>query len=127
MFTSSLARPAISSKCRHGSPSLNGSGRPGEAGTALKKLGTIGFVGAGTSDAAARNNSLIRHAKGAAPKAALLQGYVIGASEIREDASVKGSDVVLVTGKTFGGIRSTPEAPVAPPAPPPDPAAECLA
>jgi polyisoprenyl-teichoic acid--peptidoglycan teichoic acid transferase len=105
---------------------LNGSGRPGEAGATLTKLGKIGFVGTGTSDAAARNNSLIRHAKGAGPKAALLQGYVIGASEIQEDASVKGSDVVLVTGNSFGGIRSTPEA-AAPAAPPPDPAAECLA
>lgn len=103
---------------------LNGSGRPGEAGSTLTRLGGIGFVGAGTSDAAARTNSLIRHAKGAGAKAALLQGYVIGASEIQEDASVKGSDVVLVTGQSFGGIRTTPEAPAAPP---PDPAAECLA
>lgn len=106
---------------------LNGSGRPGEAGTTLTKLGKIGFVGMGTSDAAARNNSLIRHAKGAGAKAALLQRHVIGTTEIQEDASVKGSDVVLVTGKGFGGIRTTPEAPAAPAAPPPDPAAECLA
>jgi hypothetical protein len=51
---------------------------------------------------------------------------VIGATDIQEDASVKGSDVVLVTGKSFGGIRTTPEAPAAPAAPA-DPAAECLA
>jgi LCP family protein required for cell wall assembly len=106
---------------------LNGSGRPGEAGATLTKLGKIGFVGAGTSDAPARNNSLIRHAKGAGAKASLLQGYVIGTTELQEDASVKGSGVVLVTGKSFGGIRTAPEAPAAEAAPPPDPAAECLA
>ena len=52
---------------------------------------------------------------------------MIGATELKEDPAVKGSDVVLVTGKGFGGIRTAPEAPAAPAAPPPDPAAECLA
>ena len=105
---------------------LNGSGRPGEAGGALTKLGQLGFVGAGTSDAAARANSLIRHKPGAEGKAALLQSYVTGATEVQADDSVEGSDVVLVTGRSFGGIRSTPAAPEAAPPPPPDPAAECL-
>ncbi len=103
---------------------LNGSGRPGEAGSALAKLGGVGFVGDGTSDATARTTNLIRFAKGADAKAALLQGYVIGTTELKEDSSVKTSDVVLVTGKGFGGIRTSPQAPAAPP---PDPAEECLA
>ncbi|MEX0789269.1 MAG: LCP family protein, partial [Actinomycetota bacterium] len=103
---------------------LNGSGRPGEAGDAQAELGRVGFVGAGTSDAPARADSLIRHAPGAQAKAALLQSYVIGATELQEDSAVRGSDVVLVTGRSFGGIRTSPEAPAAPP---PDPAAECLA
>lgn len=106
---------------------LNGSGRPGEAGSALTKLEKVGFVGTGTSDAAARTTNLIRFAKGNDAEAALLQSYVIGTTELKQDTPAKGSDVVLVTGKDFGGIRTAPEAPAADAAPPPDPAAECLA
>ncbi|HYN99215.1 MAG TPA: LCP family protein, partial [Actinomycetota bacterium] len=104
---------------------LNGSGRPGEAGTALANLGQAGFAGAGTGDAPARANSLIRYAPGAEAKAALLQAHVIGTTELSSDPAVKGSDVVLVTGGSFGGIRTTPVAPAEPAAPPPDPAEEC--
>jgi LCP family protein required for cell wall assembly len=110
---------------------LNGSGRPGEAGTAAKKLGTAGFIQSGTGDAAARSNSLIRFAPGAEAKAALLQGYVVGSTELKADPTLKGSDLVLVTGRGFGGIRTAPAgAPQAPgpPAPPAEAAAaECIA
>jgi LCP family protein required for cell wall assembly len=106
---------------------LNGSGRPGEAGSALTKLGQAGFAGSGTGDATGRATTLIRHAPGAEAKAGLLQTFVIGPAELKSDATVKGSDVVLVTGRSFGGIRTAPEAPAAPAPPPPDPAAECLA
>jgi hypothetical protein len=106
---------------------LNGSGRPGEAGSALTKLGRVGFAGAGTGDAASRSTTLIRHPPGAEAQAGLVQSYVIGPTELKSDATLKGSDVVLVTGTGFGGIRTAPEAPQVPAAPAPEPAAECLA
>ncbi|HEX2148580.1 MAG TPA: LCP family protein, partial [Actinomycetota bacterium] len=64
---------------------LNGSGRPGEAGTALANLGRAGFAGAGTGDAPARANSVIRYAPGAQAKAVLLQAHVIGTTELTSD------------------------------------------
>jgi LCP family protein required for cell wall assembly len=111
---------------------LNGSGRPGEAGAAAKKLGTAGFIQTGTGDAAARSSTLIHFAPGADAKAALLQSYVIGSTELKADPTVKGSDLVLVTGRSFGGIRTAPAAAPQAPAPPaPAPAeaaaAECIA
>ena len=112
---------------------LNGSGRPGEAASAAAGLGRAGFTQAGTADAPSRSGaSLIRHAPGAEAHAALVQRYVAGPAEVRSDPSLKGNNVVLVTGRSFEGIRTAPEggpAPAAPPpaAPPSDPAADCPA
>jgi polyisoprenyl-teichoic acid--peptidoglycan teichoic acid transferase len=110
---------------------LNGSGRPGEAGAAAEKLGTAGFVPSGTGDAAGRASTEIRFAPGGDAKAALVRSYVSGPSELKSDPSVKGSDVVLVTGRNFAGIRTSPAAPEAPASPAPAPAeaaaAECIA
>ena len=104
---------------------LNGSGRPGEAAATAAKLERSGFRSAGTGDAAGSSRSLIRYSKGAGDKALLLQGLVIGGAELQEDASVRGSDLVLVTGKSFRGIRSpVAGAPEADPAPPPSGPAE---
>jgi LCP family protein required for cell wall assembly len=102
---------------------LNGSGRPGEAGQAAGKLEQAGFRLAGTGDASNRSSStVIRYAKGAAGKAQLLQGFVGGGAELRADSSLEGSDLVLVTGRSFGGIRAPAAAAAAPAPPQPTPA-----
>jgi LCP family protein required for cell wall assembly len=102
---------------------LNGSGRPGEAGQAAGKLERAGFRLAGTGDASNRASStVIRYPKGAAGKAQLLQGFVVGGAELRADSSLEGSDLVLVTGRSFGGIRAPAAAAAAPASPQPAPA-----
>jgi LCP family protein required for cell wall assembly len=114
---------------------LNGSGRRGEAASAAAKLEKAGFRLAGTGDAAAESSrTVIRFAKGAEPKAQLLQGFLLGGAEIRNDSSIKGSDLVLVTGRSFGGIRAPAGGPPAAPAPassapaaPPPAQLECVA
>jgi LCP family protein required for cell wall assembly len=108
---------------------LNGSGRPGEAGAAAEKLAAAGFVQSGTGDAAGRASTQIRFVPGAEARAALVQGYVVGSSELKSDPSVRGSDVVLVTGRNFGGIRTSPAGAPASPATAPAAAAaaECIA
>lgn len=105
---------------------LNGSGRAGEAGTAARILGQAGFALTGTGDAGStgKAGSVIRYAPGMLAKASLLKGFVIGGAELRSDPTIKGSDLVLVTGRSFGGIRSTggtaqPQAPAPNPVPAP--------
>jgi hypothetical protein len=107
---------------------LNGSGRKGEANTAAQGLRQSGFALTAIGDASSSPDaSVIRYGPGAEGKAALLQGFVVGGVELRFDPTVRESDVVLVTGRTFGGIRppaagpatgAPPPAPVAPDCPP---------
>lgn len=104
---------------------LNGSGRPGEAGEAAADLGELGFIQTGTGDAPATRTTLIRYAEGAEAKASLVQSMVTGASELRPDAAVRDSDVILVTGTSFAGIGTSAAAPGAPPEATPEPEEEC--
>jgi LCP family protein required for cell wall assembly len=109
---------------------LNGSGRAGEAGAAAGVLGHAGFVVTGTGDTGSNRNpdSVIRYPQGADGKAALLRSYVVGGAELLQDSTLQSSDLILVTGRAFGGIRLPAAAPEGAP-PPPGPsgaaAADC--
>ena len=89
---------------------LNGTGADGQAGTAAKGLQRANFGVAATGDADKYGyaSSLIRYGRGQLPKAQLLQAYVEGRSELREDVALRGGDLVLVTGNGFKGIKLPP-------------------
>ena len=112
---------------------LNGSGVNGQAGDAAQALQAASFNVAGTGDADRFDyaRSVVRYGRGQQAKARLLQSHVGGGAELKEDLSLRGGDLVLVTGTSFIGIRLPPAssagapAPVPPPttaAPPPSPA-----
>lgn len=91
---------------------LNGTGEAGQAGSAAAALRVANFSVAATGDAGAFTNqrTVVRYARGQLPKAQLLQAYVDGPTQLAEDASLGGGDLVLVTGGGFRGIRAAPDA-----------------
>lgn len=87
---------------------LNGSGAEGQAGEAAALLRQSDFVVAGSpgdADSAKYIKSVIRYGAGQLDKARLLQAYVGGASQLKEDLTLRATDVVLITGAEFSGIR----------------------
>jgi len=86
---------------------LNGSGTAGQAGTAARGLqkANFGVAGVGSADRFTYTQSEIRYARGQQPKAELLRAYVDGPSVLKEDLTLRGGDLVLVTGSAFTGIR----------------------
>lgn len=89
---------------------LNGTGAGGQAGAAAQALQRANFGVVGTGDARSRTNpqTVIQYGRGQLPKAQLLQAYVDGRSRLLEDATLRGGDLVLVTGGGFVGIRDAP-------------------
>jgi polyisoprenyl-teichoic acid--peptidoglycan teichoic acid transferase len=89
---------------------LNGTGAPGQAGDAASDLGAAGFGtgGLGDADRFGYRNTEIRYGPGAQPKAALLARYLGGAGKLVADSSVRGADVVLVTGDDWRGVTPPP-------------------
>ena len=94
---------------------LNGSGVAGLATKVAGELGPsgIGFsvVGTGDADKFGYVNSVISYGPGQQQKAQLLQAALAAPAQAKEDATLKGVDVVLVIGKDFNGTH-----PLAPPA-----------
>ncbi|HVE47515.1 MAG TPA: LCP family protein [Acidimicrobiales bacterium] len=108
---------------------LNGSGTSGQAGTAAQGLqkANFGVAGVGSADAFTYRQSEIRYGRGQLPKAELLKAYVDGSARLKEDLTLRGGDLVLVTGSDFKGIRAPAGAPapaVAPTTTKPAPAAK---
>ncbi|MEO7836134.1 MAG: LCP family protein, partial [Acidimicrobiales bacterium] len=87
---------------------LNGSGATGQAGTAAQALqkANFGVAGVGSADSFTYRQSEVRFARGQRPKAELLQAYVDGGVLLKEDLTLRGGDLVLITGGDFKGIRS---------------------
>jgi len=85
---------------------LNGTGSAGQAGDAATELGTAGFApgGLGDADRFGYTRTEIRYAPGAQPKAALLARYLGGVGSLVADASIRGTDLVLVTGSDWKGV-----------------------
>ncbi|PLS75925.1 MAG: hypothetical protein CYG61_05155 [Actinobacteria bacterium] len=86
---------------------LNGSGTTGEAGIAAQGLqkANFGVAGVGSANSFTYRQSEIRYGRGQRPKAELLQAYVDGSAVLKEDLTLRGGDLVLVTGADFKGIR----------------------
>ncbi|HEX2040167.1 MAG TPA: LCP family protein [Acidimicrobiales bacterium] len=89
---------------------LNGSGAGGQAGEVSAALRNADFqVGpSGDADRFTYRTSVIRYGSGQANKARLLQAYVVGGAQLTEDPTIRGVDLVLVTGGSFGGIKPPP-------------------
>lgn len=91
---------------------LNGTGADGQAGAAAQALQRADFGIAGTGDARTTTNpqTVVQYGKGQLPKAQLLAAYVDGRTKLVEDATLRGGDLVLITGSGFQGIREAPGA-----------------
>jgi LCP family protein required for cell wall assembly len=87
---------------------LNGSGAEGQAGQAAQALQTSGFILAGTGDAEndGYSESVIRYGRGQEDKAQLLKAYVGGGAQVQQDTTLRGVDLVLVTGSAFTGVQA---------------------
>ena len=87
---------------------LNGSGAQGQAGQAAQALQTSGFILAGTGDAdsAGYTDSTIRYGRGQEDKALVLKAYLGGGAKVEKDTTLRGVDLVLVTGSTFTGVQA---------------------
>lgn len=87
---------------------LNGTGTGGQAGEVATALRGADFQVGGTGDADKFNyqKSVIRYGTGQLNKARLLQAYVAGGAQLKEDPTIRGVDLVLVTGGSFTGIKA---------------------
>lgn len=87
---------------------LNGSGIAGQASQAAADLRDAGFGVAGTGNASSfgYTQSQILYAPGKLAQAQLLQGEVVGGASLAQASSLKGATVALVTGSSFGGVKS---------------------
>lgn len=85
---------------------LNGSGAEGQAREVSSDLGALGFTiaGIGQADSFRYDATVIRFAPTQRDKALVVQSKIQGATELREDTTLKAIDVVVVTGGKFGGI-----------------------
>lgn len=87
---------------------LNGSGISGQANDTAVMLQDFDFVVSGKGDAGsfASATTKISYAPGQLAKANTLAQYVQGAKNVVEDKTLRGVDVVIVTGSSFGGIAA---------------------
>lgn len=88
---------------------LNGTGVNGQAGKALRDLTTVGFGSGGSGDAQGygKSRTEIRYGAGQLDKAKVLQAYVVGGASLVLDNTLKGGDINLVLGGSYGGVRSS--------------------
>lgn len=89
---------------------LNGSGRPGQAGSASEGLAQVGFTSAGTGEAESFDvgRTVVRYPAGQGAAADLVARYIEGGAVLEEVEGPLGADVVLVTGADYAGVRSVP-------------------
>ena len=87
---------------------LNGSGIGGQGGKAALALQQAGFLTAGIGDADrfTYTKPVVRYGRGQKVKAQLLAAYVVGGATLQEDLSLRGVDLVLITGTGYGGVRA---------------------
>jgi polyisoprenyl-teichoic acid--peptidoglycan teichoic acid transferase len=89
---------------------LNGTGTAGQAGDAAADLGAAGFgtAGLGDADRFGYAGTEIHYAPGAQPKAALLARYLGGVGKLVADSTIRGTDLILVTGGDWKGVAPPP-------------------
>lgn len=85
---------------------LNGSGVGGQASQTSQQLQQLDFqvVGTGNATRSGNEQTVIFYGSGQRDKARLLQAYVQGGATLQADSSIRGTDLVLVTGTSFAGI-----------------------
>jgi len=88
----------------------NGSGTAGQGQGILSSLGALGFGTIASSDASSFRNprTEIRYAPGAENSAVQLARYLDGDPKFTVDKTLAVTNVVLVTGRDFTGIRTAP-------------------
>ena len=91
---------------------LNGTGADGQGSAAAQALQAANFGIAGIGNASSLKNpqSVIQYGTGQLEKAKLLQAYVDGKSTLTEITTLRGGDLVLITGGGYNGIREAPDA-----------------
>jgi LCP family protein required for cell wall assembly len=86
---------------------LNGSGVGGQAATTAEALSGFDFQVSGTGNAPKRlANTIIVYGPNQRDKALLLQTAMKGGARLQADASLRGVDVVLMTGSDFTGVQA---------------------
>ncbi len=97
---------------------LNGNGRDGGASVAAASLAQAGFRVASTGDASTYDftQTIVRHAPGQQAKAALLRSSLVAGAAVQEDRSLAGTstDVALVLGSDYAGLKAAAPATTAP-------------
>jgi LCP family protein required for cell wall assembly len=86
---------------------LNGSGAEGQAREVSTALQQVGFsiAGIGQSTSFKNNATVLRYATGQRDKALVVQSKIQGETTLQEDSTLRGgTDVVVVTGGSFGGV-----------------------
>lgn len=86
----------------------NGTGTGGQGAQAQQQLTDAGFDVASTGNATSSNyqRTSIHYAKGEQAKAETLQGALIGGASLVADPSIKGTDLVLILGRDYEGVRA---------------------
>ncbi len=90
----------------------NGAGVSGQATQVGQQLDALGFTVTGTSNEASFRNetTVVRHAPGAEIQAVLVARFLESDATIEVDPSLQGTDsnVALITGRDFAGVRVEP-------------------
>ena len=88
---------------------LNGNGGDAVASTTATSLTRAGFRVAGTGDALSYDyrQTIVRYAPGQQAKAALLRSNLVAGAALEEDRTLTGSDVTLVVGFDYNGLKTT--------------------
>ena len=91
---------------------LNGTGADSLAARVEGELQGVGFTVAdkGDADSFRYSRSVIKYGSGALAKAQLLQRYLRGPAQLKEDPTLRTVDVALVAGSDYSGVRSSPTA-----------------
>ena len=86
---------------------LNGSGVGGQAATTAESLSGFDFQVAGTGNAPKRlANTIIVYGPNQRDKALLLQTAMKGGARLQADTTLRGVDLVLMTGSDFTGVKA---------------------
>lgn len=86
---------------------LNGSGAEGEARSVSSDLSNLGFniAGIGEAPSFGHDATEIHYGRGQRDKALLVQSKIKGDTTLSEDTTLRSVDVVVITGKKFGGVE----------------------
>lgn len=88
---------------------LNGNGGDAVASTTAASLARAGFRVAGTGDALSYDyrQTIVQYAPGQQAKGALLRSTLAAGAALEEDKTLTGSDVTLVIGLDYNGLKAT--------------------